>query len=252
MLTAFTCNAQSVQVLKDGKLIAEFYERDGWEFVFKEKEQDPADPYNGHEYVDLGLPSGLKWATMNVGATKPEEYGDYFAWGETEPYYTEGHSQDNPCSNWKDGKREYNPGDSYFDPGFSKYAKDIKTQLELDNDAAHVNWGGDWRMPTKEEQDELLTNCSWEWTTSDGVNGYVVTGKNGKSIFIPAAGYRAGAALYDAGVRGVFWSSSLDTGNLNSSGKYGNAHNLDFVSSRVGNYKYDPRHYGESVRPVCP
>lgn len=243
MLAVLTCNAQSVQVLKDGKLIAEFYERDGWEFVFKEKEPDPADPYNGHEYVDLGLPSGLKWATMNVGATKPEDYGDYFAWGETEPYYTEGHSLDNPCTNWKAGKTGYNL-DSYFDSNFAKYATDKKTQLDPEDDAAHVNWGGDWRMPTKEEQDELRTKCSWKWTTSGGVNGYVVTGPNGNSIFLPAAGCRGNSSLYNAGSDGYYWSSALH--EYSSCG----ANELYFVSVGVDRTFYD-RYYGLSVRPVC-
>lgn len=249
MLAVLTCNAQSVQVLKDGKVIAEFYERDGWEFVFKEKE-GAEDPYNGHEYVDLGLPSGLKWATMNVGATKPEEYGDYYAWGETEPYYAEGHSQDNPCKVWREGKTGYNWA-SYFDSvngsgsSFDRYALGKKTTLDADDDVAHVKWGGDWRMPTEAEQNELCEKCTWELTTQNGVYGEKVTGPNGNSIFLPAAGYRGDSWIYNAGSSGHYWVSSLHESYS------GSAYELLFSSDcvrRFSNYRY----YGQSVRAVCP
>ena len=140
---------------------------------------------NGRDYVDLGLPSGLKWATMNVGASKPEEYGDYFAWGETEP------KKEYSWLNYKFELSTDNNGP------FSKYVTnssygtvDNKTVLDPEEDAAHVNWGGSWRMPTEEEWTELRTNCTWTWTTQNGVNGRLVTGPNGKSIFLPAAGRR--------------------------------------------------------------
>lgn len=214
------------------------------------------DPYNGHEYVDLGLPSGLKWATCNVGASKSEEYGDYFAWGETEPYYTEGHSQDSPCSNWKTNKTGYNWASYNWCNGSSstqtKYCTsssygtvDNKTVLDLADDAAHVNWGGEWRMPTKEEQDELRTKCTWTWGSQNGVNGYTVVGPNGNSLFLPAAGYRLNSVLYDVGSYGYYGSSSLSSSYSN------NAYVLYLYSSDVLS-DYNGRRSGQSVRPVCP
>ncbi len=219
---------------------------------------------SGHEYVDLGL--SVKWATCNVGASAPEEYGDYFAWGETEPYYTEGHSQDSPCSNWKSGKSGYNWSNYKYCnngswTGMTKYTYpdgqtdgiwysgssfigDNKTVLESADDAATANWGGSWRMPTRAEQDELRTNCTWTWTTLNGVNGYNVKGPNGNSIFLPAAGYRYDGYLYNAGSYGFYWSSSLFT-----SGSY-YAYELFFNSS--SQYRnYYSRCNGQSVRPVC-
>lgn len=218
---------------------------------------ESTDPYNGHEYVDLGLPSGLKWATCNVGANKPEEYGDYFAWGETEPYYTEGHSQDDPCSNWKTNKTTGYNWASYnwcngSDDTQTKYCTsssygtvDNKTVLDPEDDAAHVNWGGNWRMPTKEEQDELRTNCIWTWGAQNGVSGYTVVGPNGNSLFLPAAGCRYDSDLLSAGPYGDYWSSSLS-----SSGSH-RADCLYFGSGYVDWFGY-LRNFGHSVRPVCP
>ena len=201
--------------------------------------------YNGHEYVDLGLPSGLKWATMNVGATKPEDYGEYFAWGETEPksnYYWSTYK-------WCDG--EYNKPTKYCTDSSTSYwnstePMDNKTTLDLDDDAAHVNWGGSWRMPTLSEQLELLDNCIWIWTTKNGVNGHLVTSKtNSNSIFLPAAGYRSVSNLYYVGTVGYFWSSSLFTDGPNK------ASYVLFYSDNV-NWDHGSRCYGQSVRAVCP
>ena len=198
---------------------------------------DPGTPdANGYEYVDLGLSSGLLWATCNVGADSPEEYGDYFAWGETQPKST---------YNWETYK--WCEGSYYTQTKYctdSDYGTvDNKTILELSDDAANANWGGDWRMPTKEDQDELRTECTWNWTTKNGVNGYTVTGPNGNSIFLPAAGGRIDSDLYDAGSYGYYWSSSLST--------YGSgyAYYLYFNSSYV-DWNFDDRYYGLSVRPV--
>lgn len=199
----------------------------------------PVDPTNGYEYVDLGLPSGTKWATMNVGAESPEDYGDYFAWGETEPksYY------DWSTYKWREGSYDT----------LSKYCIDSddgtvdnKTTLELSDDAANVNWGGSWRMPTKAEQDELRnTNyTTWTWTTQNGVKGHKVTSKtNGNSIFLPAAGYRRSSDLKDAGYFGYYWGSSLSTYD-----SYG-AYYWFFASESVKGY-YFSRDHGYSVRPV--
>ena len=288
---------------------------------------------NGHDWVDLGLPSGTKWATMNVGATTPEGYGNYYAWGETQPKAT--YTLDN--YKWYDSETEtytkypkakrnvvllgseqgrksltfnvtvpygthvcyiagspswehlkmqkvddthftlttdeldglaykYCAGDTWTfvekladgaHPDDREYAEsDVVvawnaiqdpeiTILELEDDAAYANWGGDWRMPTIDEIDELVDNCTWTWTTQNGVNGYKVSSKvNANSIFLPAAGYRYSSDMYYAGSSGSYWSSSLGTSSSNS------ACSLFFGSSNVdwgNNYLRD---YGRSVRAV--
>lgn len=177
--------------------------------------------------VDLGL--SVKWAATNVGASSPGDYGDYYAWGETETkstYY------------WSTYFDSVNGSDS----NFTKYATDKKTQLDPEDDVAHVKWGGSWRMPTKAEQDDLLTKCAWVWTTYGGHKGYVVMGSTGNAIFLPAAGYRSHSSLNYAGSGGNYWSSSLYENNSSS------AFELNFGSSRVNNIRY----CGQSVRPVCP
>lgn len=193
-------------------------------------EEEESDDYNGHEYVDLGL--SVKWATMNIGASKPEDYGDYFAWGETTTKTT----YDWSTYTWCNGSEST----------MTKYCTVNNTTLELTDDAAHVNWGGSWRMPTKAEQDELRTKCTWTWTTQGGMNGYKVTSKtNGNFIFLPAAGYRYDSSLYYAGSYGYFWSSSLSTSYS------GSAYYLYFYSGDV-DWDYGSRDFGRSVRAVCP
>ncbi|MGN0186827.1 MAG: hypothetical protein ACI392_03670 [Paludibacteraceae bacterium] len=197
---------------------------------------------NGHAYVDLGLPSGLKWATCNVGATKPEEYGNYYAWGETEPkdYYdwsTYKYSSD-------DAELTKYCTDSYY--GKDGFA-DNKTILDPEDDAARANWGGKWRIPTLAEWTELRENCAWKWTddyNGTGVAGRVVTSMtNGNSIFLPAAGWRDCDDLRRAGLDGIYWSSSLDAGCP------GGAWRVGFDSGSV--YSDDDyRVFGLSVRPV--
>ena len=192
---------------------------------------------NGYLYVDLGL--SVKWATCNVGAESPEDYGDYFAWGETTTKTT----YDKTTYKHRNGSSytftKYNTNSSYG-------TVDNKTTLELNDDAARANWGGSWRMPTDDEMTELRTNCTWTWTTENGVNGYKVTSKiNGNSIFLPAAGYRNESSFYDAGSLGMYWSSSLDTDSP------GRAWSVYFYSSGV--YRGSAlREAGRSVRPVCP
>lgn len=192
---------------------------------------------NGHIYVDLGL--SVKWATCNVGANFPSVYGDYFAWGETATKTTYNWSSYKHC-NVSSGKlTKYNTSSSYG-------TVDNKTQLDLSDDAARANWGGSWRMPTDAELTELLEQCTWTWTTQNGVNGYKVTSKsNGNSIFLPAAGHRDDASLKNAGSIGYYWSSSLSAGGPNL------AWRVYFYSSNVSGHHVD-RHYGFSVRPVCP
>ena len=196
---------------------------------------------NSHEWIDLGLPSGLKWATCNVGATTPEEYGDYFAWGETEPkdyYYWNTYK-------WCNGS--YDTMTKYCTDS-EDGTVDNKTTLELTDDAARVNWGGKWRMPTKAEYDELInrSNCTWTRTTQNGVKGYkVISKKNGNSIFLPGAGYRYDDSLRYAGSYGYYWSSSLGTSGSNY------ACSVYFDSSYVDWDSYGYRCNGRSVRAVC-
>lgn len=159
---------------------------------------EPDGYINGHGYVDLGLPSGTKWATCNVGASKPSDYGNYYAWGEIKP---------KPSYNWR------NCFDCLHPSGytFREYKQNGKTEITppSGHDTARENWGGTWRMPTASELNELRTKCTMEWTQKDGHKGYLVTGINGKNIFIPAAGYRDGETLYDEGKGCNYWSSSL-------------------------------------------
>ena len=160
-----------------------------------------------HEYVDLGLPSGLLWATCNVGADTPEGYGDYFAWGETTPKDYYGWSTYQHCMGSDYTLTKYCQDPSYGYDGFT----DILTTLEPSDDAATANWGDGWRMPTQPEFQELLHNTTRIWTTQNGVNGRLFTAANGNSIFLPAAGYRNESSLVDAGSGGIYWSNSLYT-----------------------------------------
>ena len=166
---------------------------------------------DNHEYVDLGLPSGTLWATCNVGASSPEEYGDYFAWGETEP-------KDN--YDWNTYKwynhdirdyTKYHLDYAYYDESgnYHSVPADGNTVLDPEDDAAYVNWSPLWRMPTGEQQRELVEKCTWTWTTSNGVIGQLVTGPNGNTIFLPAAGHRTVDSLDDAGSGGFYWSRTI-------------------------------------------
>ncbi len=214
------------------------------------------------EAVDLGLPSGLKWASYNLGASKPEEYGDYYAWGDTEPYYTEGHSYDNPCNSWKPGKEagyiwasykwcmgsnktltKYCSQSSYGYNGFT----DAKTILDPEDDAAHVNLGGSWRMPSTADWDELIKKCRWTKIVQNGVYGQLVIGPSGNSIFLPAAGKREKLYCMSVGLGGCYWSSSLSYDRPGS--VWGLA--FDIEGSVYTQYDHHSRSDGYSVRPVC-
>ena len=178
--------------------------------------------------VDLGLPSGLKWAACNVGATKPEEYGNYYAWGETEPKTTYSWATYKWCNGSSSTLTKYCNNASYGKDSFT----DDKTVLDPEDDAAAANWGGAWRMPTDEEWTELRTNCTWTWTTKNGVNGYEVKSKtNENAIFLPAADDL-----------GYYWSSSLRTDYP--------FYAWDVAFGSVNVYRYDYRYFGQSVRPV--
>ena len=183
---------------------------------------------NDYAYVDLGL--SVKWATFNVGATSSEEYGDYFAWGETTTKET--YTVDN-----------YPTYELTISQLQSQGYIDSEGNLTAQYDAATANWGGNWRMPTKAEIQELIDKCNWKWTTQNGVYGYKVKGPNGNTIFLPAAGYRSGSSLRYAGSGGDYWSSTPYDYNNDD------AYNLDFDSD-YQDMDYDFRYYGQSVRPV--
>ena len=192
-----------------------------------------------HDYVDLGLPSGLLWATCNVGAYSPEDYGDYFAWGETTPKDTYDWSTYQYCMGNYNTLTKYCNNSSYGYEGFT----DGLTTLLPEDDAATANWGPDWRMPTKEEWQELYNNTTVIWTTQNGVNGRLFTASNGNSLFLPAAGYRDNSSLYDAGSLGYYWLSSLYTDY--PSGAWSFYFNSGYYY--MSNYGRDG---GQSVRPV--
>ena len=193
-----------------------------------------------HEYVDLGLPSGLLWATCNVGADNPEDYGDYFAWGETQPKGYYDWSTYQYCNGNYNTLTKYCNNSSYGYNGFT----DILTALLPEDDAATANWGNTWRMPTKEEWQELYNNTAYTWTTQNGVNGRLFTASNGNTLFLPAAGYRYYNYLGDAGSYGYYWSSSLLIG-----GNLGCAWYL-FLTSVNCSMDSNGRYAGQSVRPV--
>jgi hypothetical protein len=201
---------------------------------------DPVTPPDDHEWVDLGLPSGSLWATCNVGANSPEEYGDYFAWGETEPKDVYDWTTYKWCEGTDDTMTKYCTKSDFGYNGFT----DGKTELDPEDDAAYVNWGTSWRIPTTEQIQELDENCTWIWTTQNGVNGQLVTGPNGNTIFLPAAGSRWNDSLYVAGSYGFYWSRTLYA----NYSRY--AYYLNFNSSYVSWDYYYFRNYGYSVRAV--
>ena len=206
-------------------------------------------------YVDLGL--SVKWAICNVGADKPEDYGDYYAWGELAP--KESYTWEN--------YRFRTSGDDEGTVKLSKYTSlyytsmldednrffiaDDKTQLDLEDDVAHVKWGGDWRLPTNEEMNELIDSCTWTWTTLNGVNGCLVTsnrpGYTDRSIFLPATGkYGFETSNKSAGTWGHYWSNSVnkDQSSYNAG--------VLAIGSGYAAVKITFRAHGQSVRPVCP
>lgn len=174
---------------------------------------------NGHDYVDLGL--SVKWATCNVGANSPSDYGSYYAWGETSTKST------------------------YTEKNSKTYGKKKMVDIKGDSrhDAARANWGGSWRLPTREEMQELVDKCTWTWTTQGGHSGYKVTGPNGNSIFFPTAGFRSDERLFHANLVGDYWSS-IPSGKASAYGmrihEEGTGHWVDWL------YRDD----GRSIRPV--
>jgi len=192
-----------------------------------------------HTYVDLGLPSGLLWATCNLGAETPEEYGDYFAWGETQP-------KDNfSWTNYQYCMGSFNTLTKYCnnpDIGYNGFIDDLTTLLPED-DAATANWGDDWRMPTEEEWQELYQNTTVTWTMRNGVRGRLFTAENGNSIFMPASGYCNESLPEAAGIIGDYWTSSLDTDYPSGA--------LSFFFNSSNYYiSFCNRLYGRNVRAV--
>ena len=181
---------------------------------------------NHPHMIDLGLPSGTKWACCNVGASTPEEYGNYYAWGETSP---------KSVYSW----------DTYQYGSSSSNVVDIGSDIAgTGYDAATANWGTPWRMPTRTQCEELRDKCTSTWTSQNGVNGRKFVSPNGGTIFLPAAGHRWDGELLHAGSYGFYWSSTLDEGFP------GDAWSLYFSSEGVRVYDGDYRFFGLSVRPV--
>ncbi len=210
----------------------------GFRLVLGAPLEEPADPYpttsgldNGHEWVDLGL--SVCWATTNVGASKPGDYGDYYAWGETSTKSTYDWSTYKYCNGSYDSMTKYCTISGYG-------TVDNKTVLESSDDVAQMKWGGGWRMPSLEELEELKEKCKWEWTQQDEHNGYRVTGPNGNSIFLPAAGC-LDSSLSGAGSYGYYWSRTLDE----SSPYYARGLGFTYIGT-----SYYNRYYGFGVRPV--
>ena len=192
----------------------------------------------GGDWVDLGLPSGLLWATRNVGASSPEDYGEYFAWGETQPKEVYNWSTYRYCNNGDYHQLTKYCNDSRY--GYNGFTDNL-TILQSGDDAATANYGG--RTPTEEEWEELLDNTTATWTTQNGVNGRHFTGPNGNSLFLPAAGSRLDGSLYNAGFAGYYWSSSLETVIPDA------AWYFDFDAGSQNMY-YLYRYLGYSVRAV--
>ncbi len=203
---------------------------------------------NGYEWVDLGLPSRTLWATCNVGANSPDEYGDYFAWGETTAKEKYDKTTYRYCRSWYSNGWEYYGLTKYCNNanyGYNLLFTDNLTILEACDDAATANWGAGWRMPTAEDFQELYHNCTVIWTTQNGVAGKLFTGRySGNSIFLPAAGRRYDSSLGNAGSYGYYWSSSLGTGDPTD------ARDLYFNSGTFG-VNGSSRFNGQSVRAVC-
>ena len=200
---------------------------------------------NGFGYVDLGLPSGTLWATKNIGADKPSDFGLYFQWGDVQGYTQDqiGYGKKKFSSDWSDHKW-YLSGDDFDNDNFTKYKTEGAT-LELGDDAAHIHMGGSWHIPSSEQIQELIDNTTSKWIKLDNVNGRFFTSKSdtSKTIFIPAAGWASNGSLSSVGDVADVWSSTLDTSNVS----YGQ--DLYFGSVYVG--LDDGRRYcGFSVRGV--
>ncbi|MBO5847451.1 MAG: InlB B-repeat-containing protein, partial [Bacteroidales bacterium] len=201
---------------------------------------------NGHSYIDLGLPSGLKWASFNLGAKTPEGSGDYFAWGETEPkkeYSWESYK----WSSYSDGAykmTKYNT-DSHYGT-----VVDNKESLEIEDDAAHVNWQGKWRMPTSVEYAELINYCTWTWASQNGISGFIVKSEvNDNSIFLPAAGWYVKSGCEYISKWGFYWLNNLTPGISPLHAYYWKFYS-ELYKHPYDHIDYVSRYYGMPIRPV--
>lgn len=231
-------NAQIFKVYKTDNSVVKYFASEVDSIIFEPDE---------HEWVDLGLPSGTLWATCNVGASSPEDYGDYFAWGETT-----GYNDGKTTFNWTSYKyckgtektiTKYCTQSEYGYNGFI----DNLTELLPEDDAATVNWGENWQMPSLAQMQELINSSytTTEWITVNGINGSRITSKNnGKNIFLPATGGRWGNGINKLGSRGCYWSSTLVMSNPLF------ANSLDCYSDYFGTFGDDNRYDGRCVRPV--
>ena len=214
--------------LKDGSVLK--YNSSIVDYVdFSETDEEPVQ----HEAVDLGLPSGLKWATCNIGATKPEEAGYFFAWGEVaekEDYSWCTYKWTNEC--------QVTP---------TKYGGSASCTLEPEDDAAHVLWGGSWRMPTNEEQKELIENCTYEWATQNNVRGVLLTSKkNSNTLFLPISGFKNGTELTRVNERAYWWTSTRPQGYT----QQGNDFGIQYDQGRWYVMARDNRFFGFNIRAV--
>lgn len=199
--------------------------------------EEPEFDLAGHEAVDLGLPSGTLWATMNLGATAVEDYGKQYSWGETE----EKSAYD--IYTYKYCQQSYTTLTKYsWDRNYGEV--DNKTVLEPEDDAAQTAWGGSWRMPTQVEMQELIDECTSLWTVRNETMGRLFTGPNGNSIFFPASGYHYTRMWEERGTNGYYWTSSLSMAFCI------NAHALYFDAQETRTKYYD-RFVGFSIRPVA-
>ena len=233
LFIATVAGAQTVNLhMKNGMVVN--YNSSEVDYIdFAESSSDPASytscPDGNHPHlIDLGLPSGTKWACCNVGASKPEEYGGYYAWGETVE------------------KSTYDWSNYILCDGTESTSHYIGSDIAGTNyDVAHGKWGGSWKMPSYTQLIELIGKCSTSWTTLNGVNGYVITGPNGASIFLPASGYYGFSDKFFEGSVGLYWSSTYNSSNKDL------ARYLRFDSGRLTLDYYLSRNSGQPVRAVC-
>lgn len=239
-------SSQGIKVYKRNGTVAKYKyaEIDYVEaYPYEEGQQEP----QAHVAVDLGL--SVKWATCNVGASSPEDYGNYYAWGEVE---------EKSVYDWDNYK--YSDGQRFLYTKYCTSSKfgmiDNKVSIELDDDVAHVKWGGEWRVPTYEEVEELKLNCSAKWTTQNGVYGVVLTGPNGNSIFLPASGNKVGDEYFSFG--DTYREMSIWTDRLNRSDNSlaitldaTTAQPLEDIDAKL-HWVHVSRDWGVTVRPVCP
>jgi len=237
LCTAMTIQAQDIMVVElNDSTVKEFYIKDINQIFFRTAEEVPNDsmaylscPDEHHPHlIDLGLPSGTKWACCNIGAHNPEGYGGYYAWGETE-------AKEN--FDW-DNYLFYNAETGNCD----SIAEDISGSAY---DVAHILWGGSWRMPSLVQFQELIDNCTREENSLNNENGFLFTGPNGGAIFLPAAGGYLYENCYYTGKDAYYWTSSLVPNDANT------AYSIFFRSNLTRNENSN-RFLGYSVRAVCP